>query len=89
MSAEPISAINRAIGFAVENGAPPAAIDMAQDVFDKIKLAVPRREYRKRVGTRFINAYRDVPINIVADAPPGAWVVRGHHDTAPELAKAS
>lgn len=40
------------------------------ELWPEFKQQVPRREYRKRQGTRFINAYRGVPISI---HPEWSW----------------
>lgn len=37
---------------------------MSESAWKQFKSEVPRRQYRKRTGTRFINAYRGVPISI-------------------------
>lgn len=37
---------------------------LSEPAWADFKREVPRREYRKRQGTRFVNAYRGLPISI-------------------------
>lgn len=59
------SAIRPKVDAAIDRGeATGCVLAFSTAAWSEFKRQVPRREYRKRQGTRFINAYRDVPISL-------------------------
>lgn len=70
-----MAAIDAAINIAEADGTPLAALMMSPPAFETLKRIIPRKQYRKRQGTRFINAYRGVRIDI-HDEWSWGWMLR-------------
>lgn len=58
------AAIDRAIDDERRERGEPRYLMISESAWPAFKAAVPRNEYRKRTGTRFINAYRGIPISL-------------------------
>lgn len=58
------NAVNRAINEAVAAGSSIVSLQMSEQAWTAFKSAVPRNQRRQRQGTRFVTAYRAVPISI-------------------------
>lgn len=63
-----------------------AALMLSPPAFTELKRVTPRKQYRKRQGTRFINSYRGVPINI-HDEWSWGWMLRAKDGSFVELPK--
>lgn len=59
-----VDAIDEAITEAIRFGKEMLALQIAEPMWAGFKNSVPRKERRKREGSRFVNAYRRVPISI-------------------------
>lgn len=70
-----MATIDRYLDHAAERGIPLAALMMSPQAFMHLKDKVPRKQYRQRQGSRFINAYRGVPIHI-HDEWSWGWMLR-------------
>jgi hypothetical protein len=75
-----MAAIDRTIDMAEADAKPLAALMMSPPAFAELKRITPRKQYRKRQGTRFINAYRGIPIEL-HDEWSWGWMLRAANGT--------
>lgn len=59
-----VDGINEAITEAIRGGREVLAIQISDGMWPGFKGSVPRKERRQRDGSRFVNAYRGIPISI-------------------------
>lgn len=59
-----VDGINEAITEAIRAGKDVFLIEISEPMWPGFKGSVPRNERRRREGTRFVNAYRGIPISI-------------------------
>lgn len=72
---EMLAKVNRTLDIAEKLGEPIAALMFSLPAFETFKKAVPRKAYRQRKGTRFVNAYRGLPIEL-HDEWSWGWAAR-------------
>lgn len=59
-----VDSVDEAITEAIRDGKDVMSIQISEAMWPGFKGSVPRNERRQREGSRFVNAYRGIPISL-------------------------